>query len=935
MDELVNNYKNFPLQKLTLKEKKANKDRWGKDTINYIDQFYGTGDVAFHSDYKRMLSNYKLYNNELDPEDFKRECNPLGIDVGQIEDEIQPYNKAYNKINRLIGEEAKRGLDHRVILVGEEGVNVRMAEKTRLLHELVDGKIQESLNRLKQAFEQIYAESNPPPQQPAQTETTQPPLPQQEQPAELDAAAMQSQGIPSPPESSQMAGGVPTPLPQPSPMDVSLAEEEQTNQAAAQQQQQVQQQYEQQIQQYNEQKQKEIEAKVSKYMNPAEIEAHLKTTYREAREILVSKILTYLQYLLNIKEVKNDGFKHGLISGLEAVWVGIENDEPKCRIINPLGLVYHKSPEIKYIQNGLFAGHKEYLDAGIIITRYGQDLSKEDYDKLSLRTNYMYNMQAPGKTMDYNHQNKPEAMYRRNEGGTVNEAPEWGSYGVRSLEDIEVFHLEWFSQKKLGFLTTVDPKTGEESEEIVDENTKLNLANGDVSLRWEWVPEVWEGTRIDYDIYVNIRPKPNQHKSAENMYVTKLGYHGVVYNNMNANSISLMDRMKPFQYLYFFTCHKMKKMMAKDRGAILNIDLSMLDPTIGLEKTMYYLDELDINFYNPFANSDDAKGMSRPSLSQGVSRSTMQHVMAYISLMNALDAQIGEVAGITRQSEGQTMASEAVSNVNQNIMQSSYITDIYFSAHSNLWKHVLESLVEVAQVCYAKNPLKAVMVLDDMSMEVLNSEGFDLTNASFGVFLSNSNDDAKRFAKLEALSQSLIQNDKVRLSDIMTMMKAESFEELGKQIKKSEATMDKKQEQAQQSQQESAEKIAQMSQQTEQLKADTLIKVANIQAESRIKAAEINSFSKQLDQDIDDNGVPDQLETEKLKMDVYQKQQKIELDKKRLDFDAKKAGIDIETSREEKVAKDREQTFKEAKETEQLNLQKQKLENDKKKLNSK
>lgn len=99
-------------------------------------------------------------------------------------------------------------------------------------------------------------------------------------------------------------------------------------------------------------------------------------------------------------------------------------------------------------------------------------------------------------------------------------------------------------------------------------------------------------------------PKQYQFRDLDNPYSVKLGYHGLVYNSMNASSVSLMDRMKPFQYLYFIVMHKLKKLIAQDKGRIFHFDTSMVDPKLGLEKTLYYLTSLNIDFYNPLQNAE-------------------------------------------------------------------------------------------------------------------------------------------------------------------------------------------------------------------------------------------------------------------------------------------------------------------------------------------
>lgn len=109
-----------------------------------------------------------------------------------------------------------------------------------------------------------------------------------------------------------------------------------------------------------------------------------------------------------------------------------------------------------------------------------------------------------------------------------------------------------------------------------------NSADGNVfSLTWNWIPEVWHAIRIGSTMYAMIGPKEVQFRNTTNPFHVKLGYHGLIYNTMNATPISLMDRMKPFQYLFFVIMHKLKRLIAHDKGKIFHLDSTMVDPKLG------------------------------------------------------------------------------------------------------------------------------------------------------------------------------------------------------------------------------------------------------------------------------------------------------------------------------------------------------------------
>lgn len=160
-------------------------------------------------------------------------------------------------------------------------------------------------------------------------------------------------------------------------------------------------------------------------------------------EIAGAKVMKYLFKVLNIKDKKNDAYKHALISGDEIIWVGVKNGEPALEIVNPLNAFYHKSPETKYIQDGLYAGYKQYMTVSDILDTYGEDLDEDDLKKIE-------DIAFSSGGGDYRHGFTKEATYghdgpddfssaaRQSMYGSVRE----GSYGNDFKHDLLVTHVE-------------------------------------------------------------------------------------------------------------------------------------------------------------------------------------------------------------------------------------------------------------------------------------------------------------------------------------------------------------------------------------------------------------------------------------------------------------------------------------------------------------
>lgn len=785
--------KNYPKQRLSYKEKMKDEAAWAKDTIDALliqDVSDRTTVVneRYSSDYERMLSNYQLFNNQLNQKDYERECEPYGLEVGQYKDEIQPYNKTYNKIQVLLGEELRRPLNHKAVLIDPDGIRSKLSFHDGLLKQYVMSEMQTAIQEVMPYFE----------------------------PELIDTVS-------------------------------------------------------------------------SQVMNPEDIDRYMKLNYSEAREIKANKLLNYLNRHLLLPEYKNDAYKHGLISGTEVLYVGVHNNEPSVEVINPLGFFYHKSPETKYIQDGLYAGFRTYMTSGDVMDRFGDYLTTEQIDKIDTARHGSLR-DSSGQAWPYYHGSQYLSEHRD---GYYLE----GSYSKSdSVDDWLVQHVEWRSQRKVGFLRFTN-EYGDEQTDIVSEdfevpdyatksianedyNTKVTYHNwsspdgNQFSLTWGWIPEVWSGVRIGHDMYTMIGPKDVQFRSSTNPLKVKLGYHGITYNSMNASSISLMDRMKPFQYLYFIIMHKLKKMIAQDKGKIFSLDSTMIDPKLGWEKTLYYLTQMNLDIYNPLQNADQPGWAQRGKVANATDMSSMQHIVNYVELLNALDAQISDVAGINRQREGQVGPQEAVTNAQTNITMSAVITEPYSFLHNKNWEQVLTSLLQAAQIAYKGKHLIKQYVLDDLSVATLEISPDELSDADLGIFISNSYKDEMTFQKLEGLAQALVQNDRAKFSDLIKMLNANSAQELESHIIQSEQ---KAEQQAQQQFQ------ATMQAQQAELEAENYNKERD--REVKIQVAEIQAFSRQMDLDSDDNNIPDHLEIEKFKTDAKLKERKLELE----EFKAKNA----------------------------------------------
>ncbi len=769
--------------------------------IDYIAGLHTT--APYLADTQReMEANYKLFNNILDQKDFEMECNPLGISVGQFQDEIKPYNKTYNKIQVLLGEELKRPFNFKAVLTSPGGIKSKNQKKNDLIKQYIQAELQAAIAQAKAKVGNI------------------------------------------PPEEAEEA----------------------------------------------------IQKLTNEVMDPSQIDKYMSTTYQESVEILSNKMMDFLIIQQDIKSKKNDAFKHGLISDFDLGWVGVENGNPVVNLVNPQGFIYDKSPEVKFIEEGSFAGTKVRMSTIDILNIFGDYLSPEDIKKID--TPAMHASSTFTKEITYPHFD-PFSSFSMG-------APQEGSYGVGRAFDHVVTHVEWRSQRKVGFLEFINEYGDIESTLVTEDfpvpsyattsivedsyNNKTTYYQFDEQrLHWTWVDEVWSGIRINEDIYCQIGPKDFQGRSMDTYKSVKLGYHGAVFSTMNAKPCSLMTRMKPFQYLFLIIMHTLKRLIARDKGAAIGIDTSMIDGTLGMEKTLYYLEEMGYNFFNSLQNADQ-RGASTRSGKVGatIDRSNMSAIQYYVQLLSAIDDQISDVAGVSRGREGQTSPTEAVTNAQQNLSQSATITETYFYLHNRVWENILTSLLEVAQYAWKDKHILKQWVLDDASTVTLELKPGDITNETMSIFVQDSSKQHRAFEFAERHFLELLQNDRAKFSTMLEMFQTNSLSEFTRTVKQEERAQEANLQAQQQAEQQASAQALQNAKDMVILKGNIDKELAHIKGEYDLQKAEITSFIGQEDLDSDDNGIPDPLEIEKFKTDTQLKITKLQLDKKKIDLDQKK-----------------------------------------------
>lgn len=633
---------------------------------------------------------------------------------------------------------------------------------------------------------------------------------------------------------------------------------------------------------------------------PEAIAKYLQKDYKDIAETEAYHALQFLKRKLNLTHEFYKGWKDALIGGEEIYYIGVINGDPYVERVNPMYFDYEHSLDLEFIDDAAWCRRKMIMSATEIYDRF--------YDKMSERQlNELLELidQRPGAG------NNPEIRktsidYESIKLHKINSFTD----NPFDIDHIVVYHCCWKSFKKIGFVTLLNPETGEAEEFQVDEDYKVT--GTEQSVEWDWIIEVWEGYRIGDDMYIGIQPIEYQHISADNPNSQKLPYTGVVYNNTNSKPRSLVSMMKPLQYMYIVVWYRLELALSRDKGKVAVMDITQIPKSMNIDvnKWMHYLSALGVAFINPYDEGWDIPGREGGKPSQFNQLSswdlTMSNVIAeYIQLMQKIEDMVAKLTGITPQRQGQIAASELVGNTNTAVNMSYHITEPWFWNHNQVKRRVLTMLLNTSKAAWKDNKRYLNYILDDATRAFVQlSDNFFYEDMD--IFVDDSTKNQQYIDQLKQLLQPAMQNG-ASLLDIAEIITLDNMSMIKNRLEEIEQ---KRMEQMQQQQQAEQQAQQQMAEQQNQLKEEELmLKEAELDLEkykvdqdrykaeqdnaTKITVAQINSYRGAENMDQDMNGIPDPieigkqaLEQQKINSDIATKQ--LELNNKRREIEQKR-----------------------------------------------
>lgn len=633
--------------------------------------------------------------------------------------------------------------------------------------------------------------------------------------------------------------------------------------------------------------------------------------WQDLKEIRANALLNHYIKEYDIPLMFNEGFMDAMAVGEEIYQCDIVGGEPVLERLNPLKVRIFKSGYSNRIEDADIIILEDYWSPGRVIDTYYDVLTAKDIKYIETLPDHIG--QSTVDSMDniderygFVNANMIGDEVTASDGfyfDPANLFPE--SVGTSLLPydlagNLRVLRVYWKSKRKIKKVKSYNPQTGEEEFNFYPEDYVINKARGEEEYSM-WINEAWEGTMIGNEIFVNMRPRLVQYNRLSNPSRCHFGIVGSIYNLNQGRPFSLVDMMKPYNYLYDAIHDRLNKAIANNWGALVRMDLAKVPKGWEVDKWMYYAKVNHILVEDSFkegnygAAAGKLAGAMNNASTGGINLDQGNYIQQLVNLLEFIKMEMAEVAGITKQREGQISNRETVGGVERGNLQSSHITEWLFIQHDDVKKRTLECLLETAKIALKGRSTKFQYILSDTSTRIMEIDGDEFAEADYGLVVDNSNGTQELNAKLDTLAQAALQTQTLSFSTITKLYTSSSLAEKQRLIEKDEKQIRERQAQAQKEQLEAQQQIAAMQQQ--QKEAELLQKEeANIRDNST--KLQIAMLTK--DGDIDDgiNVEYSQEAKDKLLEQIREFDEKLKLDKDKLKLDKKKAETDASIKRQ-------------------------------------
>ncbi len=588
--------------------------------------------------------------------------------------------------------------------------------------------------------------------------------------------------------------------------------------------------------------------------------------YQDVREKRANLVMRKYIDSLDMRIKFQQGFKDALVMGEEIYMFDIVNSDITFERLNPLKVHTLRSGYSNKIEDADVIVIDDFWSPGKIQDHFYNDLTDAEVKKLDEGEYISGTINLDGVSEAVDDVAGLKILERETMDSYIDST---GIYDVAESDgrntytdshgNIRVLRMFWRSMKKIIKVTYYD-QTGKEQVKYRSEEYILDENRGEKG-KTLWVPQWWRGVKIGMDTYIQMKPREIQYNKLNQPSFNSCGIVGQIYNTGDEESVTMVDRAKPFQYLYDISWYRVNEALSKYLGSIVELDLAKVPTGWSVTKWLYFARKSGISVVDSF--KEGQRGMAKGKLAGSVGNTTGRileqrvgdFIQTHIDMMEFAKAQMDEITGVSRQRLGQVENRETVGGVERAVSQSNHITEELFTMHDYCKKRCFQILLETAKIALKGQDIKFSYIADDMTRQLMDVPGDEFAEEEYGLTVSNDDSINRMEQKLDGMVQMGLQNQMLSFSTAIKIYNSPSIREIQRMIMKDEQAMKEsqaKQAEEQNKLQKEAMEQAKMDKQVEQ---NLELEKFNREDETKRYIAELQAETQRIQKSLNDKGL--------------------------------------------------------------------------------